>query len=160
MREKAVSPIVSTVLLMMIVVILAIIILVWFQGFFKEAVTKEINQVEKRADKYCTEVGLTPFINDDLDRSFGFRNSGNVPIYSVNLKLSYSSGNSEIKKIGANDGGSVNPGFATTLKDPVSGNYFKYDDYEKIEIIPILLGQTKKGGVQQFTCPETSGIVV
>jgi len=163
-NKKAVSPIVATVLLVMIVIILAIIILVWMQGFIKESLTKEIADKEKIVEQYCAEVGISPFINDD--NTFGFRNTGNVPVYSIELKLT-DGGSSDIIKIGPNpeDGGMVNPGFSTIIKDvnDIEGdgdNLFDYTLHEKIEIIPVLLGKTKKGGTRQFTCPEINAVVV
>lgn len=155
-KKKAVSPIIATVLLILIVVILAIIILIWSQGFIKEAVTKTIAGETKTTEQFCSELNMQAILNDD--RSFGFKNTGNVPIYAYNLKLAgKNTGSSELKKIEHANGGEVNPGFSTIVKQE-SGGYYNYDDYSAVKIIPILLGKTKKGGLQEFPCPENNAL--
>ena len=57
-NKKGVSPVVSTVLLIMIVIILAIIILIWSQGFIKEAITKQVSGETKSIDQYCSDVQM------------------------------------------------------------------------------------------------------
>ena len=156
------SPIIATVLLIMIVIVLSIVILIWMQGFIKEAITKQIADKEKRVEEFCNEVGISAFVNDD--NSFGFKNTGNVPIYAVNVKLT-TGGSSETKRISFSDGGMVNPGFSTVIKDinhieNDGDDFFDYSLYDKVEIIPILLGRTKKGGTQEFPCPEINAMVV
>jgi len=154
MSKKAVSPVISTVLLVLIVIVLATIILLWSRGLIKEAITKEIVGESKRVEQFCSEVGVESILNED--GSFGFSNNGNVPIYSVNVKLT-SGGNSEIKEIDSASGGSVNPGFATFIEDP---DIQTYENYEEVKIIPVLLGKTKSGGIEPFECPEINGIII
>jgi flagellin-like protein len=149
-NKKAISPIISTVILIMIVVILAIIILLWARGFLQEAILKEISGTEKRVQQFCGEVGITRIVEGD---SFGFTNSGNVPIYKVNLKTT-SGGTSTIEEIAPDAGGLVNPGFATIFEGK------KYSDYSEIKVIPIILGKSKSGGINQFPCPEKNGFVI
>jgi flagellin-like protein len=149
-NKKAISPIISTVILIMIVIILAIIILLWARGFLKEAILKEISGTEKRVEQFCGEVGITTILEGD---SFGFTNSGNVPIYKVNLKTT-SGGTSTIEEITPDKGGLVNPGFATMFEGK------KYSDYSEIKIMPIILGKSKSGGVTQFPCPEKNGFII
>jgi len=156
-NKKAVSPIVSTVLLITICIVLALIILLWSKGFIKETIEKEIAGETKNIDKACSEIYITPIINTET-QSFGFTNSGNVPIYAFNLKLS-SNGNSEITKISSVDGGLVNPGFSTIIKD-AAGNAYDYDIYEEIKIIPILLGKSKSGGIQEYQCSEKDSLII
>lgn len=145
-NKKGVTPVVSTVLLIMIVVILAVIILLWSRGFIKEKILK----FDKPIENVCSEIGIKTFINED--NSYGFTNTGNVPIYSVNLKKSNLDGSSTIdtKNINANPGISVMLGEANTY-DANAG---------EIKIIPVLLGKTKSGAVKEYTCPENSAIIV
>ena len=157
MGKKAVSPVISTVLLILIVIILAVVILLWSRGFIKEVLTKEIGGEIKRTDQLCAEIKTKTILNE-VDGSFGFHNIGNVPIYSLNVKLS-GNGESEIKKIDPEDGGSVNPGFGTLIKDPDTGDYIHYFDYEEVKIIPILLGKSKSG-IKPFECDERNGFVI
>lgn len=156
--KKAVSPIIATVLLILIVITLATIILLWSRGFIKEAVTKNIGGETKTTEQVCYDMSLEPILNDD--RSFGFKNIGNVPVYGFNVKLvEKDTGKSEVKKIERSEGGSVNPGFSVLVKND-EGSYYNYDSYDEIKIIPILLGKTKSGGMQEFECPETNAIIL
>jgi len=151
--KKGVSPVVSTVLLIMIVIIIAIIILAWTTSFQREAITKEINGDKKAIERWCSEIELSPEINPD-GTSFGFTNTGNVPLYQYELKL-VSEGSSDTKLISSSEGGSVNPGYKSILK-PEEISIGNYDSYEEIEIIPILLGTAEKsGGTEEYKCPET-----
>jgi len=156
MREKAVSPIVSTVLLIMIVVVLAAVIFLWSQGFVKEALTKEIAGKSKNVDYFCSEVEIRSVINKD-DGSFGLTNIGNVPIYSVNLQVS-GGGKIDIKEIDESEGGLVNPGLTKTFKD--EGSVLNYDNYDDVVAIPVILGETKDGGIEPYECPERYGITI
>jgi len=143
--KRAISPIISTVLLIMIVIILAIIILLWSRGFIKEQILK----FGKPVENVCSEVSIRTFVNEDLEKSFGFTNIGNVPIYAVDLKTS-SGASSDIDRIdGQTDVG---------LSKIIDG--YSYDAYEEVKIIPVLLGKTKSGGVKEYTCPERAGFVI
>ena len=156
-RKKAVSPIIATVILIMIVIILAIIILLWSRGFIKEIITKEIAGNKKRANELCLEIKMNPIKNED--GTFGFENVGNVPIYAFNVKLvETGSGSSKIIKVSKEQGGSVNPGFTTVIKNP---EITSYSDYESIKIIQILLGKTEKSeAIKEFPCPEEQGLII
>lgn len=141
--KKGVSPVVSTVLLIMIVIILAIIILLWTKGFIKEVLTKEIAGVSKPIDDYCNEVTIQPILNED--GTFGFNNEGPVPIQEFKVKLSYKdTGKSETKSFQT----PVSPGFPISLDSLGNSN-----QYEKVEIIPVLIGTTEKGDKQLYECP-------
>ena len=155
MNLKAVSPLVSTVLLIMIVIVIALIIVTWSGVFFREAITKEIAGEKKSAEKYCSEISIQTFINPD--GSFGFTNTGNVPISSYNVKLS-GSGSSEVITISSPQG-AVNPGYSTLAENP-PGAPIDYSLYEKVSIIPVILGKSEGGSAQQFTCPESNSFEV
>jgi len=153
-NKKAISPIISTVLLIMIVIIVAIIILMWSRGFIKEAIEKEISGQSKRVEQFCSELSMVAILNNE--GSFGFTNNGNVPIYALNLKLSggiVGAGSSDIINIRPEEGGLVNPGFSTLIKNP-DGDYYYYDDYDEVKIIPVLLGKTKTGAIKEKGCEE------
>ncbi len=159
-KKKAISPIISTVLLIMIVIVLAIIILLWSRGFVKEAITKDIAGNEKRVNEFCLDVKISSIINDDVIRTFGFENTGNVPIYAYKVKLvGKDDGKSEVVKVTKEGGGSVNPGFSVFVDSDVIGEGKGYDDFELIKIIPILLGESKSG-TKEFECPEKNGFVI
>jgi len=150
MREKrgkgkaGVSPTVSTVLLIMIVIIIAIIILIWGRGFIKEKLLK----FNKPVENVCPNVGIKPFVDDYYD--YGFTNTGNVPIYQIDLKIT-ERGKSTVTRIEE----SVNPGTSITL-----GHNYMSENVEEIKVIPVLLGRTSSGKNKEYTCPEQSAVVI
>ena len=147
--KKAVSPIVATVLLIMMVIILAIIILLWSRAFIKEQILK----FDKPVETVCSEVSIKTFVNDDF--TYGFTNTGNVPIYAIDVKIS-KKGSSEIIPVGHDDGGYVDIGLSVMLNthEIVEG------ETTEVKIIPILLGKNKEGAVKEYTCPEQTGFVL
>jgi len=149
--KRALSPIISTTILIVIVIVLAAIILLWSSSFFGEAVIKEIAGSEKRAEEFCAEIKMRGIVNED--DTFGFENSGSVPIFAYRVKLE-GSGGSNIIRIGNEQGGSVNPGYSVIVKNSQIG---AYSEYESIKIIPILLGKVE-GTTQEFECPEINGV--
>lgn len=162
-RKKGVSPVVSTVLLIMIVIILAIIILLWANSFVKEAIIKTIDSKQKSIDQWCQEIQLTPEISED-GTSFGFTNSGNVPIYEYELKLTQAnSGDSQNILVKSSEGGSVNPGFVSIIDTQANPSIGNYEEYQSIKVIPILIGEgkgSKNAGKQPSKCSEKLAIVI
>jgi len=156
--KKAVSPLVSTVILIMIVVVLALIIIAWSGVFFKEAIIKEIAGEKKTAEQRCSEIAVQTFINPD--ETFGFKNIGNIPIYSINIKLAYFDGSSEIIKMDETTGGIVSPSFLVTIINPETSISLLHDSFEQVKIIPIVLGKSKSGEIQEFQCPESTSFII
>ena len=160
-RKKGVSPVISTVLLIMIVIILAVIILLWANSFVREAITKKIIDDTKTVEEWCKEIDITPEISRD-QLSFGFTNNGNVPIYQYELKLTEKdSGDSNVILITSAEGGSVNQGYSSILNSSLRSDIKSYDQYDKIKVIPILLGEgTKSSGKTEFKCPESTASII
>lgn len=148
--KKAVSPVIATVLLIMMVIILAIIIMLWSRGFIKEKILK----FDKPIENVCNEVSIKTFVNDDGTGTYGFTNTGNVPIYSVDVKIS-EKGSSKIVHAGPNEKGQVDIGLSTILDTEAIDS-----DTTEVKIIPILLGKNKDGAIKEFTCPEQSAFVL
>ena len=140
-------------ILIVIVIILAIIILLWARGFVGEAVIKEIAGSEKRAEEFCREVKMRGIVNQD--DTFGFENSGTIPIFAYRVKVE-GSGGSDVVKIGNEQGGSVNPGYSVIVQSSQIGSYSEYDS---VLIIPVLLGRVE-GSTQEYECPEVNGVLV
>ena len=153
-NKKGLSPIVATSILIVIVIILAIIILLWARGFIKEAVIKEIAGSSKRAEEFCREIGMRGFVNED--NSFGFENTGTIPIFAYRINLE-ESGSSEIIRVGNEKGGSVNPGSIVIITDSIVKDIQPYSSYDSVKIIPVLLGKVE-GSTQSYDCPEINGI--
>lgn len=152
-HKKGLSPIISTVILIIIVIVLAIIILLWSRGFIKEAVIKEIAGNQKRAEDFCRDIKARSIINQD--DSFGFENTGNVPIFAYRVKLERL-GKSEIIKINNENGGAVNPGYSVIVNNI---KIDRYSEYESVKIMPILLGKVN-GNIQEYECPESNSIEI
>jgi len=157
-EKRAVSPVVSTLLLVMIVIVLAIIILLWGRGFIKEAVSKQIGDTTKTADKYCAEIfnqnNIVSTPNDD--GTISVENQGTIPIYAFQLKLTEAdSGDTTTEEIASDKKGSINPGGATII-DTIDQN-----QYESIEMIPILLGMKQKATTPEpYLCSESYAIII
>lgn len=147
-KKKAVSPIIATVLLIMIVIVLAIIILLWATGFVKEAITKDVAGVTKKADQFCSEISIETSIGTN---SITIKNNGNIPIYAFNAKLSNVNGETLTQRVDGplNAGNSIN---LVLSQD--------YSSYEEVKLIPILLGKTKSGATQEVECSSRDAIVV
>jgi flagellin-like protein len=145
-NRKGISPIMSTVMLIMIVVIIAVIILLWSQGFIKERILK----FDRAIDNVCLDISLETYINPD--NTIGLRNKGLVPIQEVKLIIS-EGGNDVVYPIGPEQG-KVGAGLSNTITD------FTYSSGQEIKVIPVLLGRTKAGSIQKFTCPDSTGVQV
>jgi flagellin-like protein len=144
MKKRGISPIIATVLLIMIVIIIAIVIFIWYQGFIGEGVYK----FDKPIDAACSDVKISGF-KDDFTNTFGFTNTGSVPIYAVDLKLK-DGADMDVERVS----GKVNAGLSKRIED------YDYTLYDEIKVIPILLGKTRSGAVKEFTCPDNIGIQV
>ena len=159
-NKKAVSPVIATILLVMIVIILAIIILLWTTSFVKEAITKEVGGDKKNVKIWCEDVGNNMKTYIAEDGRFGFTNEGNIPIYSVRLKIT-EGGTAKTVEVAPDMGGLVNPGFNTYFK--VDANtYYNYagGDGYSVKIIPVLLGEKKNGAIEPYPCPERVGALI
>lgn len=152
---------VSTVVLIMIVIIIAIIILLWYQGFQGEQILKFSGGAEKPIENVCSEVSIRSFVNEDsTSKSFGFHNIGNVPIYSINLKITNTDGTSTTDEIGSERGGKVDIGLSTVFKDEDDSEKYYEEEFDEVKIIPVLLGKTQSGMIKPFPCPENTGVIV
>jgi len=144
-KRRGVSPVIATSLLIAMTVVIGLIIFLWFRGFTQEAITKfggtNINLV-------CQDVSF------DSDYSGGqlfIENTGNVPIYSFELKITGSGSHttSDIKDVA--DWPSAGLNLGGTFYGPVNlGNA------NEITVIPVLRG-TSKSGAKTHTCDEQYG---
>jgi flagellin-like protein len=151
-NKKAVSPVIATILLILIAIIIAILIFLWAKSFIKESIKK----MDKSIDNICSEVKIETFAEED---SFGFRNTGNVPIYAVNLELS-SEGDSEVIKIDLIKLGNPGMTYVFTGNDGDGEYNALYSSHESVKIIPVLIGKNKNGVVKQYTCNKRNAFIV
>ena len=149
-KRKGVSPVIATTLLIAMVVVLGLIIFLWFRGFTEEAVTKFGGTNIKLV---CQDV---KFESNYYAGSLSLINTGNVPIYSVELKVESPGGHDtmDITDItdwpatGLNQGGSFTGDISSVS---VSA--------DQITVIPILRG-TSKSGTKTHICDEQYGEVI
>ena len=148
-NKRGVSPIIATVLLISIVIVIALIIFFWFKGFIKEPITKW----DKNIELSCKDVQF----DASYSNSSGLQifNKGNVPIFEVKVRIyknkgysteHLSSGQDNWPDVGLNQGDS----FSGELKTSTEGA-------SKIIVIPVLIGKSKNGKRETFTCDEQYG---
>lgn len=143
MKKRGVSPVIATVLLIAIVIVLAIIIFLWARGFITEVITKEVSKERVSADQACGEVSLSVrYIGTELQVT----NRGNVPVYRLEIKGRKEGSVEVIKKdVKGEDIGGVSVGDSSIID---------VDDYAEIEVVPVILGETKEGSKKAYTCKK------
>ena len=141
-KSRGVSPVIATVLLIAIVFVLAVIIFLWARGFVTEGVEKFGRAVEFACDDIVFEAGY-------FDGSIEITNKGNVPIYGLNIK-DISAGEVFATEI---FDGTITSGQGKRIDfNPKSGS-------TKINVVPMILGETKSGKVAH-TCSDEFGFTV
>lgn len=136
MMKKGVSPVVATILLVAIVIVLALIVFLWARGFVKEAVLKKGENVDLTCNKVNLEV---MYLEDSYELQI--TNIGNIPVYSINLKLKKGA---TVKNIPENLTFGVGQSATISLND----------NYDSIKVYPVLLGQNKKNKKVSYTCKK------
>ena len=142
MKKRAISQIVSTILLIALVVAIAIIIIIWSRGITGEVITIQGQSIILT----CNDVIF------DFSYSSGtlfITNDGNVPIYGMTLVI-YSDKDSTAQNIrdlsanwpenGLEQGGAFSD--SITFDAGVT----------KVDLIPILKGETDKGKEKEYIC--------
>ena len=139
-NRKGLSPVITTVLLIALVIVIISIVFLWFRGMVEEGVTK----FGKNMKLVCDDVEFEASYSSG---TLSIVNTGNVPIFRMNLKMAQG-GSYQTKEItefnasaewidtGLNQGGSFS---ASGIGDEfVSGT-------NKIIVLPILIGTSDKG---------------
>ena len=80
-KNRGLSPVIATVLLIAIVIIIGLILFLWFRGITKESVTKFGGE---NIELVCDRVQFDADYNAGI---FYFSNTGNVPIYDLDLEI-------------------------------------------------------------------------
>jgi flagellin-like protein len=145
-NRKGLSPVITTVLLVALVIIIISIIFLWFRGMIEEGVTK----FGKNIKLVCDDV---EFETSYSSGTLNIVNTGNIPIFSVNLKLS-KGGNYQTKEIsefgvgwptsGLNQGGTF------------SANINVGSGTDKLIVLPVLIG-TSSEGKKTYICEGQYG---
>lgn len=146
-KKRGISPVIATVLLIAMIIVIGLIIFLWFRGMVKEKVTK----FEKNIELVCNDV--------QFDKSYSsgniyISNIGNVPIYSMKVKI-FSAGSHETKDIKdiLTPQSDVWPDEGLNQGKTFSGATTGIADKEKIILIPVLVGQSEEGQ-RTFVCDD------
>ena len=134
--KKGLSPVIATALLVVLVIIIAMIIFLWIKSFVGEAVVKN----GASADQRCGEINL------EASRVFSalyLNNRGNVPVYSIEVKLGSAGREEVIRKDAIN----LAPGQADTYEIP------GMESALTVNIVPSVLGETK-AAKKEYTCTK------
>ena len=137
---------IATVLLIGIVVMIGVIIFLWFKNLQQETITKFGGT---NVELVCDEVRFDASYSEKV---LYISNTGNVPIYSMNIKIS-GEGSYETESI---SGLSTWPSQGLNQGAAFSGVITINNGADKIRLIPILLGSSTEGE-KAFTCEERYG---
>ncbi|MBM3234038.1 hypothetical protein FJZ19_03000 [Candidatus Pacearchaeota archaeon] len=130
--KKGISPIIATVLLIAIVVVIALIIFIWASSFVKEQCEKN----KEACEMGCGDVSLDTSLDGEI---LSLTNTGNVPVVNIEIRK-ISGGDTEIQR---------ENGLGTG-----QGNIYGLGgSYDKIEVVPIILGEIKNSK-QEFICEK------
>jgi len=141
-EKRGVAPIITTVLLVLIVLILATVIILWGTSFIPEALGKFGEPIENS----CTRVAFSADRDGDI---ISIVNNKDIPIYKIAIKQEgISSSDLEEFEVNLDVGGS----------DSVEVSVDSQAD--SLSVIPIILGTTDDGKIQEFKCPESSWQVI
>jgi len=145
--KKAISPVITTVLLVLMVLVLASIIVIWWNSFMGESITKidESSKTPKSIEQFCSRVVIDGTL---IGANVSVVNTGSVPVYKIGFqKKTKTDTKIEISDSQIIGGASKSVGISSSMI-PNSGAG------DKLYIIPILLGNDKDGEQKEFQCPE------
>lgn len=155
-QKKGLSPVIATVLLIAIVIAMALIIFLWFRGMTEEAITKTGGENIKLS---CDDVEFSAEY-DSTEKTLYITNDGTIPIYSIMIDAFYD-GRHEAKDIMDDDFNPVPAWIPGMLRQ--GGAYSGYigghvgSGAEKLEIIPILIGNSDEGR-KTYVCEDSRSI--
>ncbi len=144
---KGISPVIATVLLIVIVIVLGIIIFLWFRNFTQESITKFGG---RNIELVCQDVNFEATYSNGI---LSISNIGNVPIYSMNLKISERGRERVIDLREISNAGWPDNGLRTgkSFSGDISG---EMQNPISLDLIPILIGTSSKGGEKIYVCNE------
>jgi len=149
-NRRGVSPVIATVLLVAMVVVIGLIIFLWFKGMTEEAITKFGGT---NIELVCEDVVFLAEYSTATE-ILSIVNSGNVPIFSMKLKISKQGGHETLDMgdlpvdwpdIGLRQGGTFSGNLST-----------EFDDASQVLLIPVLMGTSAEGD-QTYVCEDRHG---
>ena len=151
-NKKGLSPVIATVVLIAIVVTIGLIIFFWFRGLAEETITKF---GKKNIKLVCNDVEFESSYSNGV---VSISNSGNVPIYSINMKVSTPGGFITYDfQVERRDESLTWPEIGLGQGEAYSENILGYlTNANEILLIPILVGNSDKGE-KIHICEERHG---
>ncbi len=148
-NKSGLSPVIATVLLIGIVVVTGLITFSYFRSFTQEAITKFGENIQLVCDEVQFRADYTGSPNNILSIS----NQGEVPIFGLTIKTSGAGGftTRDIKEY---------PNIVWPSEGLADGGTFFANislDGDSAVIVPILRGNTQRGGLNTFACNERHG---
>lgn len=145
-EKEGLSPVITTVLLVVLTIVITAIIFLWFKGMVQEGVTKFGKNIQLVCDDLQFDASYS-------SGTINIVNSGNVPIYTVNLKLSSSDGSYQTKDIKDFSVGGTWPSGGLAQGATFSGNIGGEigSNVNDITVLPVLIG-TASSGKKTFLC--------
>jgi len=150
--KKGVSPVIATVLLVVMVVVIGLVIFMWFESFTQEAVTKFGG---RNIALVCQDVQLQSSYQDG---TISISNSGNVPVYSVKLKIT--SGKNyetlDVETISSSWPALTGLRQGGIFSDDAAEIGSAFSGATSVVVIPVLIG-TSDSGDKTHNCGEDYG---
>ena len=143
MKKKGLSPIITTILLVALTLVIIAIIFFWFKGMVQEGVTK----FGKNIQLVCEDIEFEATYESG---TLNIVNNGNIPIYSLDVKVG-ASGGYQTKSIKDFGGASAWPESGLKQGAAFSGSVGSASSITELEIFPVLIG-TSTSGKKTFTC--------
>lgn len=148
-RKKGLSPVVTSVLLIALVIAITSVVFLWFKGIVEEDVTK----FGKNIKLVCEDVNFDATYSSGV---LNIVNTGNTPIYMLNIKM-VKGGSYETKEIIEISGGEDWPDGGLNQGGSFSGSIgSEVVNLESMIILPVLIG-TSGEGKKTFMCGEQYG---
>jgi len=150
--KKGVSPVIATVLLVVMVIVIGLIIFLWFNSFTQEAVTKFGG---RNIALVCDDV---QFLSNYDGSTISISNIGNVPIYSLNLKITSSRSHKteDIQDITDNWPALTGLRQGGIYSESSSALNIKMSGATEALLVPILIG-TSSEGEKTHVCEDRHG---
>lgn len=143
-NKKALSPIITTILLVLLAIILAIIILLWARGFIAEKISKfdPVQNQERPIQEVCRRADVQGYYV--IPSTIYVTNIGSIPIYRFGVRYDSSDGRKQLES------SSVNLTAGQSAVITLAGASLA--GAEEVLLIPVLLGNSEKGGIKEYTC--------
>jgi flagellin-like protein len=144
-NKKALSPIITTILLVLLAIILAIIILLWARGFIAEKISKfdPVQNQERPIQEVCRRADVQGYYV--IPSTIYVTNIGSIPIYKFGVRYDSPDGRKQLESRSVNLTAGQSAVITLTEPNALVGA-------EEVLLIPVLLGNSEKGGIKEYTC--------